>query len=566
MRPAFTSHTTVANLLGAGAGVLVLLAGLAANPVHPKGIDPCGGATLQVVSSNEPGKYHVDPQSRPTGVVHDVAARFGTCIKVRAVSSGVEEQVLETEWAGHAGQDTPEVWLPADSLWANLLDRRLPDGGPRPTPLLGIASSPMTVAVTHDKARELGWSEGNLPTWGMVRQAARSGRLRLLKENATNSTSGALATLLAYRAGTGGQGLTAAQVVQGPAHDFAADIEHAVVWYPSDNVPYLKELAARGSQVLRGADAMIVQKALFAQIPGLGHRLVALPVRGETARMDHPFVLRPGLDSSKTRLAKAFHAALRDEVSRTAFRAQHYDEPAAPGGDQSFRDGEVVDAVLDNWAERLRRRVRMVLLLDESGSLRGSLGQVQNALGPALRRLNQNDRVAIAGFPTADGHAVDPLTGRDSLTQRLSFRSPTTVAEDLPRLQTLVVADRQTSPIVEAVGAVRAQLASEADQQDPDNPEVNVIVVLTDGKQDPPSKPGEDATVDALRSSRDLVHVYAIPVGAPAPLGTVSAMAAASNGKVLCVDTRPGCPRTPYRGFDAAFDAIVVELGGNALP
>lgn len=61
------------------------------------------------------------------------------------------------------------------------------------------------------------------------------------------------------------------------------------------------------------------------------------------------------------------------------------------------------------------------------------------------------------------------------------------------------------------------------------------------------------------------VHVYVIPVGDPAPLEMVQAMAAASNGEVLCVDTRRGCPRVPYTGFDAVFEAIVVGLGGDVL-
>jgi hypothetical protein len=563
MRSTLTSRTTVANLLGAGAGALVMLAGLVVHP--PQRPDPCDGATLQAVSSNEPGKYYVDPQGRQTGVVYEVAARFGACITVRAVSSGIEERALETEWAGHAGQDTPDVWLPADDLWANLLDQRLPPGAPRPARLTGIASSSMALAIDPGTAQGLGWSEKNPPSWKMIREAARSGALRLLKENATNSTSGALATLLAHRAGAGGHELTPEFVVQGTAHDVAADIEHAVVWYPPDNLEILQELAAGDSQILRGASAMFLQRAFFAQFPQLGHRLEALPIRGETARFQHAFVLRPGLDAATERLARAFNAALRDGPSRAAFRAQHYDEPADPGGDQSFRDGKLVDAVLEDWAGRLRRRVRMVLLLDESGSLKDSIGQVRSALGPALRRLSPTDHVAVAGFPAADGHAIGPLTGLDPSTRRLGFRPPAAVAKDLPQLQTRIAADRPTSPIVEAVGEVRAQLVAEARPQDADNPEVGVIVVLTDGKEDPPAGPRADATVDALRWSRDLVHVYAIPVGTPTSLATVSAMAAASNGKVLCVDARPGCPGSPYDGFDAAFDAIVVGLGGNAL-
>ena len=198
--------------------------------------------------------------------------------------------------------------------------------------------------------------------------------------------------------------------------------------------------------------------------------------------------------------------------------------------------------------------------------IRSSTSQIQNALGPALRRLSPTDHVAVAGIPAASGHAIDPLTGLDPGTHRLTFHSPVSVARDLPRLQTRIVADRPTSPIVEAVGEARAQLVAEAQPQDPHNPEVTVIVVLTDGKQDPPSTPRTDATVDALRWSRDLLHVYAIPVGAHAPLGTLSALATASNGKVLCVDTREGCPPPRYGGFDAAFEAIVLGLGGNPLP
>jgi hypothetical protein len=562
---ALTTRTTVANLAGAGAGTLLVLAGLVANPPAPGRVDPCGGAMLEVVSSTEPGKFSVDPQGQLTGVVHDVAALFGACIKVRAVISGFEEQALETEWAGHAGQDTPDVWLPAESLWLSLLKRRLPDDVPKPTRLPDIASSSMVLAIDPATAQELGWSEKNPPTWEMVRQATRSGRLRLLKENATNSSSGALATLLAFRAGAGGQELTPELVAQGPAYAFATDVEHAVVRYPTDNLEILQELAAGNSQVLRGASALFIENAFVAQFPEVGHRMQVLPIRGETARFEHPFVLRPGLDPATMRLARRFNAALCSQDGRARFRAQHYDEPVAPAGDQSFRDGEVVHAALGTWAGQLRRRVRMLLLLDESGSLKNSIGQIQRALDPALRRLSPTDHVAVAGFPADDGHVIDPLTETDGRSSGLSFHSPIAVAESLSRLRARIVATRPASPIVEAVDEARDQLVAGARIPDPDNPVVNVIVVLTDGRQDPPSEERQQAVQARLSRWRDQVHVYVIPVGAPAPLGMVQAMAAASNGEVLCVDSRPGCPHVPYTGFDAVFEAIVVGLGGNAL-
>lgn len=220
--------------------------------------------------------------------------------------------------------------------------------------------------------------------------------------------------------------------------------------------------------------------------------------------------------------------------------------------------------MLGTWAGQLRRRVRMVLLLDESGSLKNSIEQIQEALDPALRKLSPTDHVAIAGFPADGDQVIDPLTETDGNSSGLSFHSPIAVAESLPRLQARIVANRPTSPLVEAVDEVRDQLVAEARTPDPDNPVANVIVMLTDGRQDPPSQARQEVQ-DRLFRWRDQVRVYVIPVGAPAPLGMVQAMAAASNGEMLCVDTRQGCPRVPYPGFDAVFEAIVVGLGGNAL-
>lgn len=551
------SRSGVANAAGVLAGLVAIVICLVAVPGRSH--DPCHGTQLNVLSSVEPGKYRTDPLH--PGVIQEVAETFGGCIRVDGLTSGTAESSLEKGWAQSGSSDPHDVWLPSDSLWLNLLNTRLP-AAHRAENLGSIASSTMVIAVTKSKAAALGWTAANPPGWAQIRLAARSGQLGLIKENARNSTSGALATLLAFRAGAGAIPLTPVQVDSGPAESFAADIEQAVTWYPDEIVGYLGKLAAATDRqpLLHGADAIILQQALFEQYPGLPTLLTELPIKGETSLADQPFVLRPDATPQVRELAAAFRTRLL--AARKSFAAEKFGPPVwAADSNDSFRSGPVVGAVLDKWSNQLRRRVRMELLLDESGSLtKAGYNAMKKALGAALDRLSVTDHVSIVGFPDSGGGYIDPLSGQDPKTGEPLSWTPPQLAGRLDAIGTKLAVNRTESPIVEAVSEASQQLARQSN--DANNPEVRAIVVLTDGKENSPSSQGrlKEILADLPNESSNL-HIYVVPIGQPQPGNVLQRLAI--GGHLLCVDNRPECKGNFNVDFDAVFRNIVLELGAK---
>lgn len=262
-------HRLLPDLGAVVAGVVVILAALAmAGPGSDPGpqIKPACGPTLQVSSSTERGKSSIG--SVGSGVLQRAAQEFNALqvakehcaqVVVTGLTSGRAELELEKakEFAkdGAAGAGTPfrpDAWTPTDSLWARLLEHRT---GQRLTYLGSLAASPMVVAVAPQTASRLGW-EGSPPAWPDLRDRIKDGTLRLLKENPTFSTSGAAATLLAYRAGLPGTvsaaKLTVEDTKDGIAQQFAADIEQGVVTYPDDIIEILDETAQAGTRTRPG--------------------------------------------------------------------------------------------------------------------------------------------------------------------------------------------------------------------------------------------------------------------------------------------------------------------------
>jgi hypothetical protein len=167
------------------AGLLAYVLGEVALPSG----DKCHGTSITVWSSTEPGKARVDPAD---GVVQR-AAREYSCVTVVPISSGFAEQAIAGP--GHPAE-LPDVWLPTHSFWNSMLgeEARYDDS------LGSIATSRMRLYVKSGSPLDTALGGSSSVTWRDLAAQATAGRLDLLKENALNSTSGAMATILAFEA------------------------------------------------------------------------------------------------------------------------------------------------------------------------------------------------------------------------------------------------------------------------------------------------------------------------------------------------------------------------------
>ncbi|MFG1922727.1 substrate-binding domain-containing protein [Cryptosporangium sp. NPDC048952] len=507
-------RAAIANAVSVLAGSVVILAAWILVPT--KSANLCGGsAILQVWSSIEPGKY-TGKRQRP-GAVEAVARSIGTCVRVEGKSSGLAEKELEDLWGGAPG-DAPDVWLPSDSLWVNLLNSSLP-ASERVRIGRSLASSRMVIAVTKDRAAALGWTPTEPPTWSDIRDAVAEQRLLLIKENARDSTSGAMSTLLAYRAGSTRPLPGVERIRSGPSPALALQIERAVAWYPAEIVDFLGKLdaAQQPRSLLHGADAIVLQGALFAQYPKLASTLEALPIRNESARTDHPYVRRPHLSGAVKTLADAFERRLAGTVGRKEFAARRFEGPVRRGSEW-FRESSVVQAVLQKWTDELRRRVRLTILLDESVPLTDAeRAALRAGLRTSLRRLSDTDHVALVGFPDPSDGLVDPLPRRPGAPDDPRFERPQELADTLPdALRDATATTTRRTPLLEAMVGAAEHL--EKLDPDPQNPETRAVITLTARADTVASEGRRRELLEAVATSKPNVVHYVVPIRLPHPM------------------------------------------------
>jgi hypothetical protein len=362
-----------ADMIAFLAGLVTLLAMM--QTLQPAS-DSCADSSVTVWSSIEPGKAS---ETDSTGVVQQAAADV-PCVRVVAKGSGLAAAALESSgWSERQGE--PDAWLPTDSLWARRLGARAKI---RARPLGSVASSRMQVVVGKSLVADLGWTRRSHVSWSDLQAAARAGRLRVVKENAINSTSGAMATLLAYEAAAGGR-LTPGVVASGQLDAATSPVERAVVEYPGEITQFLRSLET-GRTTSRGVNLMILQRALYRQYDFHG-QFEEFALSGPDPVVDHPFLLRPGLSRARARTAQRFYDELVGPGRQRALQARGFDpRPGTPS--RSKPSGAVVDAVLTRWRDHLRRRVRLAILLDQSGSVSSLSPTLSGTLRTALSRLS----------------------------------------------------------------------------------------------------------------------------------------------------------------------------------
>ncbi|MBU2664810.1 VWA domain-containing protein [Actinoplanes bogorensis] len=530
------------------AGLLAYVLGEVALPSG----DKCHGTSIIVWSSTEPGKARTDP---PNGVVQR-AAREYSCVTVVPISSGFAEQAI----AGSANPaELPDVWLPTHSFWnAMLADETRYDES-----LGSFASSRMRLYVKSGSPLDSALGGSGSVTWNDLAKQATDGRLDLLKENALNSTSGAMATILAFEAAAGGgSGISADDVRAGRLDKLAAPIERSVASYPGEIVDYLNSFKPP-VDVGSLPTALINEEAVAEGFPDLTRYYRGLDLAGPDPTLDHPFLVRPKLDHRKQELAEAFHKTLTSSKWQAEFDANGF-EADAPHR-LTPRNGPVVSAILERWRETLRKRISLAVTIDQSGSTEPYKREVAAAMTSALRSLSATDRVAFYGFPGAGGAAYEPLAPPEG------FGDPTRIAvPDVPNRG-------GNSPVIEAVRDT-ADLVRDEVGANADNPRKQAVIVITDGEQAGAGSSAEQQRdIEGIRRYRDRgVQVFFILVG-DKPLCSIDRIystlgSSCSGGSrpakldqdeqrwVYCISNRPDCPTPPPSSSGDRVRAIVKQI------
>lgn len=504
----------------------------------------------------------------------------GSCVEVTVSSkaSGGAMEALARGWDGRRDGPRPDVWTPASTSWTVLLQQRLTVADRPalvPARLPSIAQTPLVIAMPRPMAQALGWP-GKALGWGDLLALSRNpagwgafghpewGRFTLGKTNPDFSTSGLNATIGTYFAATGrSSDLTAKDVRDRRVVAYVKGVEASVVHYGDTTLTFLANLQAadnRGQGLTYIGAVTVEEKSIWdynmgnpsgdpktlGKAPKPHTPLVAIYPKEGTLLSDNPYAVlsAPWVSGAKGSAAKDFLAYVQ------AGRQQHSFQQAAfrsfqgrPGSPIVAANGllpqqkftviaapnpPVLQLVAQSW-DQLRKRARVLLVLDVSGSMGEAAGSsglskldlAKRAATTAIGKFAPDDEVGLWTFSTGPTLQDVPYT-------KLVPIGPV-------RSDRLALLDAVKNLVPEGGTALYATTKAAqrelADHLDPTR--INAVVLLTDGKNEFAPDSDINTVIDQLNgaseSTTTTVRVFPIAYGSSADLGALRRIAEASR-------------------------------------
>ena len=537
---------------------------------------PKGCTTVNVAASSEKAallQAIADDYAKDDG---DADGRCGRVI-VKTKSSGGATTALARGWDEKVDGPRPDVWTPASTSWTALLryqttSRDLPDlvGDAKPP---NIARTPLVIAMPKPMAETLGWPSKAIG-WSDVLALAKDpsgwgkynkpyGAFKLGKTNPNFSTSGLHATIGAYFAATQrSSDLSAKDLADPKVLAYVKAVEGSVVHYGDTTLTFLSNLQKaddRGQGLSYVSAVTVEEKSVWDYNQGnptgdpktLGkHKkprtpLVAIYPKEGTLYSDNPFVTLKAdwVTDDKRAVAADFLSYVQSSKAQKRFTdAAFRDFEGKPGALINPSEGllpaepkavigpptpSVLAGVRDSW-EKLRKRARVLLVLDVSGSMGdpvGSTGETKlelakKAAAKAVAQLAPDDLLSLWIFSTQQD--------KDKPYRELVPFG--TARANLATVQAKI-RDLQPDGGTGLYATVRAASKALSDPAAFDPERINAIVVLTDGRNEFPADNNIASLVDALdvEDSDRAVRVFPIAYGEDADLGELTKIADASR-------------------------------------
>ncbi len=532
---------------------------------------------VQVVASSEKAALLADLSQEYNATDPRVDVQ---CVDVEVVSkaSGGAAQALARGWNEQVDGPRPDVWTPASSSWAVLVDQtsaQQDNPSPVPDELPSLVQTPLVIAMPKPMAEALGWPDEQIG-WADLAALAKSpkgwgevghpewGRFKLGKTNPNYSTSGLNATIASYFAATGlSSDLTLKNVSDPATREFVKELESSVVHYGDTTLTFLENMAneAAAGKGLTYVSAVTVEEksvldynqgnptgdpAKAGKEPKPRIPLVAFYPKDGTLVSDNPWIVldAPWVDAAKQQAAGDFLAWLQQPEQQSAFTDAGFRTfEGQPGSVITQENGMlpagatnvltppspvVLAAIEDSWAQ-LRKRAHVLLVIDVSGSMAEPVPEAgtdkitlakQAAIG-ALEQFAPDDEVGLWVFSTDLGPTGEPF----------AELVPIGPAKDtVPRMQRDIdrlVADGGTG-LYATLRQAQARML-----KDLPTDRINAIVLLSDGRNEYPPDTDLNGLVRQLNgeSVDTTVRVFTIGYGGSADTEALVAIAEASRGK-----------------------------------
>ncbi|MBK8985019.1 MAG: VWA domain-containing protein [Chloroflexi bacterium] len=474
-----------------------------------------------------------------------------------AMVQGQESGQFITDIAGGSAE-LPTLWLPDSPVWTNVLADQGYDAFQ--TGCVSVARSPLVIGVWRPAAESLGWPSyalgwldfGSLAqdpaAWKFYSGGAYGDNLRLSHTHPGLSGAGA-STLLALvqSAQRQTEAVTVDEISLPLVQASVGAFESAVAYFASDPYTLAQTMSERGAAYLGAAvmyesDAVSSAPGQIVPIYPLEGTFVAThpacinrqaaAVEQEAASLFRDYLLSDaGQATAVTHALRPVNGTTPVGAPLTAENGVDLDQPAIVFGEPTVAS---IYAIQDVW-QAARKPVNLVLLLDTSGSMRGSkMESMREAAVQFVAQMGDDDHLTIIAFSTEPYLLVEGMQ----------------VGEARVKL-TNTIRDLNASGDTTLFDAIGDGATSIARTNDPAL--TNAMVVLSDG---------QDTRSYRYRFNQDLIDyatgsdttIFTIAYGSDADEGVLGQLAISGNGNF-------------YRGDEASiaaiYEAMSAAFGGS---
>ncbi|KQX66636.1 VWA domain-containing protein [Angustibacter sp. Root456] len=490
------------------------------------------------------------------------------CVSVDVTARSVDQVGADLLRAAQSGRDPGmDVWIPESSTWAKVLSRRpevdrlLPDVFPiiAYSPVVAAMPEPMAEAVGWpDRAVELddlvtlakdpaGWARFGHPEWGRVRVGWQS----------PQESSAGLDGLMTLFARLDSDSATPAQLRGGMLR-----VQNALSTLDVTDklaVASLTDPARSSAEALR--DSMITPsterevRAFNTTRPTVPLAAVPVGVSGSASKVGYLPLYGTSLDRVRAMTAAdMFQNFLLTAAGNHAFAADGWRVPGAPAGtptgpatvgvgasarqvpvptlELSQPSLQSITRALQSWSA-LERRGSVLLVVDVSGSMKQ---QVPKLGLSRLQLAQQALRSAVTSF--SDRSSL----GLWQFSRRLDGAKDYRVVVPLGGTGEAVSGTTRREAVLSGITALRAggdtglydtTLAAVREMRSKWQPDTDVVVLLSDGKNDDAGSQSLQQLVKTLTAERSTsrpVRVFTIAYGEQADAAALKAIAAATGG------------------------------------
>lgn len=344
-----------------------------------------------------------------------------------------------------------------DALWFSSTRylRTIPEARERLGSEVQVMTSPVVLGLREPVARELGWDRAPV-RWSDVAAAVDRGALTFaMTDPAASNTGFSALVAVATALDGGGRALDLDAIARVSGALSRLFTGHRVTAGSSDWLDDAFVRRATGEDPGGPVDALITYEASLLSLNRSGELaepLVPVYPRDGVVSADYPLTVLAGASPEARDAHRRLGEYLRGPEAQRAIAERTARRPAVPGVpppdgvpatlvEIPFPDNRaVVEALLDAYADRLRRPARTVYVLDVSGSMEGErieqlkraltgLTGVDESLSGRSCRFRGREEVILLPFNEAPGAPLSFTV--DEASPRASLASVRTAVEGL---------------------------------------------------------------------------------------------------------------------------------------